>query len=55
MENVSSATLMFDLAHWLESVMSATTALTKVDVSFVEVLVSQMLITAKSVQSWRRM
>jgi len=46
---------MFVHAHWCVSVMSATMVHIKADVSSVVVLVSLMLITAKNVQSLRRM
>lgn len=54
MVSVWSAIPMSDHAHWWESVMSATTVHSKEDVSYVEVLGSQMPTTAKSVLSRRR-
>ena len=55
MENVSFATAMYGLAHLCESVMSATTDLTKVAVPSVVDQVCQMPTTARNVQSWRKM
>jgi len=55
MVSVWSVIHTFDRARWCVSVMSATMARIKADVSSVVALVSLMLITVKNAQSLRRM